>query len=335
MTWTAENEKRMRADIAASEQIAREQGIPPRRVTLTHEDAAGALGEIERLTGELAVSTAENASLMQSSLDEIGRLTTALEQRRAPADASLEARALRDLFTKLVHVDHMARHLCENGAIDHTVDPANPTAAVDPDDLAELEEALSAVDPDEGHDEQTRARMMAVFDAADAGRPGLTEEQARRGWFLAAAWARLAQARGGMMQLFDEDGEKTKSAREWLESIGVDVTADPPVVIPEALRDKGHITRPGAPCPICRRASLEAALHDPETAEGAAAILEDMPLDQRPTPAGLAATMYAAQQRPSAPPMSPFGEWPDAEADERDPISLGERLPAAREPIAP
>lgn len=50
--------------------------------------------EIERLTAELAVSTAENASLMQSSLDEIGRLTAALEQRRAPADASLEARAL-------------------------------------------------------------------------------------------------------------------------------------------------------------------------------------------------------------------------------------------------
>ncbi len=41
--------------------------------------------------------------------------------------------------------------------------------------------------------------------------------------------------------------------------------------------DKGHVARPGAPCPICRRASLEAALHDPETAEGAAAILADMP----------------------------------------------------------
>lgn len=113
---------------------------------------------------------------------EIERLKAELAAR-APADASLEARAaLRSLFVKLVHVDHMARHLCENSAIDHAVDPANPTAAVDPDDLAALEEALSAVDPDEGHDEQTRARMMAVFDAVDASRPVAPEVDAEDLW---------------------------------------------------------------------------------------------------------------------------------------------------------
>ncbi len=81
----------------------------------------------------------------------------------------------------------------------------------------------------------TPAELDALT-SADTSRPAFTEEQARRGWFLAAAWARLAQARGGAMQAFDEDYEKTKRAREWLESIGVDVSADPPVVIPEVFR---------------------------------------------------------------------------------------------------
>ncbi|OPZ03595.1 MAG: hypothetical protein BWZ09_02355 [Alphaproteobacteria bacterium ADurb.BinA305] len=142
------------------------------------KDLPAALDEIERLTAERAELRTIRDSAVRGLKDRIAALEAELAAC-APADASLEARALRDLFTKLVHVDHMARHLCENSAIDHTVDPANPTAAVDPDDLAALEEALSAVDPDEGHDEQTRARMMAVFDAADASRPWLTEEQAR------------------------------------------------------------------------------------------------------------------------------------------------------------
>ena len=81
-----------------------------------------------------------------------------------------------------------------------------------------------------------RDTCIALVRAVDASRPTLTEEQARRGWFLAAAWARLAQARAGAMQAFDEDYESTRNARGWLESIGVNVNADPPVVIPENLR---------------------------------------------------------------------------------------------------
>jgi hypothetical protein len=97
----------------------------------------------------------------------------------------------------------------------------------------------------------TPTELDALTSADGASRPTLTEEQARRGWFLAAAWARLAQARGGAMQAFDEDYEKTKNARGWLESIGVDVNANPPVVIPEALRaSRGETGEPAKAPPV-------------------------------------------------------------------------------------
>ena len=215
--WTAENEKRMRADIAASEQIAREQGIPPRRVTLTYEDAAGALAEIERLTAELAARAPADASpearakIVEDTLRTAGvslLVTHPADESRAlqavvrAVDASRPAAnwtALRDTFTKLVHVDHMARHLCENSGIDHTKDP--PEATVDVADLTALGGALDAVDPTEEHDEDQRDRLMAVLGAcetsADASRPGLTEEQIRA-LVKAAIEAKCAQGMADM-----------------------------------------------------------------------------------------------------------------------------------------
>jgi hypothetical protein len=68
--------------------------------------------------------------------------------------------------------------------------------------------------------------------------------EAQHGWILAAAWARLAQARGAVMQELDEDHADTAKARQWLESVGGDVSANPPVVIPESLRAPAPTTAP-------------------------------------------------------------------------------------------
>jgi hypothetical protein len=571
MTWTNENEKRLRADLAAALEFAREQGREPRSVAVSYVDALGAVAEIERLMGELAVSTAENASLMQSSLDEIGRLTTALEQRRAPADASLEARAevevrtaadiVSDLLdfaearewsdqihdygdyfyagcdacearesdgehgprctrkalflearafieaerSAVVRADwtperiRETRERCERAtpgpwrtvdrwdgsevrsdpgtrvivAVDLCAEDAAfiaharedlpaalawgeqqsriaaGNAALEASQRAEIERltaelaarapatpaertfprvTLSTVKPGSvieiasgdiglvldgcygeapryvawvatGHVDTMPADATvslratpAELDAltsADASRPGLTEEQARRDFeasirdavakggpygnthareAVAALDAALLRAsRGETGPAADQvaplpDSWRCEECKETFarctckhgdpehsSNLGPGIDGAPIRVRPTPGRfdvpivqappagswqsprcDKGHVARPGAPCPICRRASLEAALHDPETAAGAAAILADMP-----PPSGLTAAMHDAAQRPSMLPASAFGEWPEPEADERDPISLGERLPAAREPIAP
>lgn len=92
--------------------------------------------------------------------------------------------ALKTMFDNLVHVDHMARHVVEDsGDMEEKDDHGKNYIQCFGGDIENLCEALDSVDPDEGRDEESRAKLTILVDLLEdaiADLPQIDEHMPRR-----------------------------------------------------------------------------------------------------------------------------------------------------------
>ena len=242
--------------------------------------------EVRALRGERD-ATAEKGDVFEAMLRtreaEITRLRAELAARAVPAaDASLEARAreARKAFGVGDPYEAFTEEWKERWrSVVRAVDASRPGLTEEQarawERLAAAIAAASNVNVDERFPE-----LRAAFAEYRASRG----ETGAAPTGLTRAMHDAQQRRSEPPDLGPGIGGAPIRVRPSAGRFDVPIVQAPPAGSWQAPRcDKGHVARPGAPCPICRRAELEAALHDPETAAGAAAILADMAPDPRAT----------------------------------------------------